>query len=504
MSLYLQGTTWWCEISVGGKLYRSSTRTADKTIAQKIEDEHRDSLTLTGQRVSATLHDLKAAEAVRRAGEPWEGIEAHVEKSAPVQHGPTKAEMRPPQAPPENGTGVAFEAMPINYGQIRPEMTFVEAAAAFDEWMSSPVSARQARYKSYNTMKDIRTKLKALTKYFGPQKLQKIAPGELRKFQELRSSNIRGIWAHPAGATKVNAELGLLLRIMKLGNAYSSEIQKWHQPLKVEEREIERALSPEQQERFLQIAASRPEWAIVHWYALLALHIAWSSDEIRTLRQGDINLEYHIIAVNRKHGKNYYRRRETPITDSAALWALQQLFERSTQLAGQSPQNHLFPARISRGNFDGSRHMGATGIRKQFDAVRKAADLPWFKQNGFRHTSITRMAEAGVHIATMMARAGHCEPKMTDHYTHISMQAERQAMQRLGSRSRVIPPAGAPTRAKVNLADPSIQKEIASQALALAQQMLAQQQSASPSPAPPASPTVSRLIKFPGDQAVRQ
>ena len=96
---------------------------------------------------------------------------------------------------------------------------------------SCPVSSRQARYKSRRTMIDIRTKLKALTKYFGPYKLHKIGPGELRKFQELRSTNGRGIWAHTAGASKVNAELGLLIRIMKLGNAYTSEIQKWHMPL---------------------------------------------------------------------------------------------------------------------------------------------------------------------------------------------------------------------------------------------------------------------------------
>jgi hypothetical protein len=164
MSLYLQGTTWWYEITVGGKLYRSSTRTADKTIAQKVEDEHRDSLTRTGQRVSATLHDIKAAEAAKRAGESLESVEMQPQRSAAAQPGSANAEMRPPQPAQENaaGSGVNFEAVPINYGQIRPDMTFVEAAAVFDDWMSCPVSSRQARYKSRRTMIDIRTKLKGL------------------------------------------------------------------------------------------------------------------------------------------------------------------------------------------------------------------------------------------------------------------------------------------------------------------------------------------------------
>ena len=61
--------------------------------------------------------------------------------------------------------------------------------------------------------------------------------------------------------------------------------------------------------------------------------------------------------------------------------------------------------------------------------VRDAAGLTWFNLNGWRHTAITRMAEAGIPIATIMARAGHCSPKMTAHYTHISMQAGPLAMQ---------------------------------------------------------------------------
>jgi len=90
---------------------------------------------------------------------------------------------------------------------------------------------------------------------------------------------------------------------------------------------------------------------------------------------------------------------------------------------------------VTRNNFDGSRHLGENGIRKQFEAVRKAAQVPWFPLNGWPHTAITRFAEAGVPIATIMARAGHCSPEMTAHYTHISMQAERMAMQSMKSKA---------------------------------------------------------------------
>ena len=193
---------------------------------------------------------------------------------------------------------------------------------------------------------------------------------------------------------------------------------------------------------------------------------------MRTLRQGDVNLKQQIIAVNRKAGKNKHRRREVPITDGTCLWAIGKLLERSRELAGESPELYVFPARASRGHFNGSFHMGQTGIRKQFEAVRDAAGVPWFQLNGWRHTAITRMAEAGIPIATMMARAGHCSPKMSAHYTHISTQAERMALQSMTRSRRATPlPPQRPPQAPVNSMDPAIQAEIARQvALALHQE----------------------------------
>jgi len=376
-------------------------------------------------------------------------------------------------------------------------MTFAEAAAAFDEWLSCPLSPDQARYRSHGTMRDCRTKIKALNKFFGSLKLRDIHVGHIREYQKVRFSNGRGLWAHTAGADKINQEMGLQLRIMRLGNAFTSDLEKYYQTLQVDECEIPKALSQEEQERFLEMAASRPEWDVVYWYSLVAVHIAFSSDELRTLRQGDINLTHQIVAVNRRAGKNKYRRREVPLTDASCIWALDRLMERSYKLAGKSPELHLFPARVSRGNFDGSFHMGVTGIRKQFDAVRNAAGVPWFNLNGWRHTAITRMAEAGIPIATIMARAGHCSPKMTAHYTNISSYAERIAMQGMTRGRRVTPqPPERPPRASVDLMNPAIQAEIARQvALALQREREQHASAVDPVQAPAKG---ARLIRFPG------
>lgn len=312
---------------------------------------------------------------------------------------------------------------------LLPRMLFGEAARNFLAGIEAPVPHDKARYKSFRTVRDYRLKINALNKFFAQLPLNESHLGNFRSYQKARLLNEDAVWAHQAGTRKTNAELGLVERFMRLAGCWTPKLEQYYHRLIEEESEIPRALEPDEQEFFLETAQSNPDWHIVHWYSLLALHTGFSTDELRSPRQGDINLRYQIIAVNRKVGKNTFRRREIPITDSRCMWALERLMERSYELAGRSPELHLFPFRIVRNHFDGARPMSETGVRKQFEAVRDAAGVPWFQLNGWRHTALTRMAEAGVPISTMMARAGHCSPKMTTHYIHISMQAERMAME---------------------------------------------------------------------------
>jgi hypothetical protein len=158
---------------------------------------------------------------------------------------------------------------PLHGCQIRPDMTFAEAASAFDDWRSC--APDEARYRSHGTLRDCRTKIKALNKFFGSLKLRDIHIGHIREYQKDRFSNGRGVWAHPAGADKINQEMGLQLRIMRLGNAFTGDLEKYYQTLQVDECEIPKGLSQEEQERFLDVAGSNPEWHIVWWYSEVAV-----------------------------------------------------------------------------------------------------------------------------------------------------------------------------------------------------------------------------------------
>jgi hypothetical protein len=73
--------------------------------------------------------------------------------------------------------------------------------------------------------------------------------------------------------------------------------------------------------------------------------------------------------------------------------------------------------------------MSNSGIRKTWDAVRRAADVPWLRIHDLRHTAITRMAEANVPIPVILSMAGHVSTRMQQHYTAISTFAKRQAVE---------------------------------------------------------------------------
>ena len=112
---------------------------------------------------------------------------------------------------------------------------------------------------------------------------------------------------------------------------------------------------------------------------------------------------------------------------------------------GAHDHNHfVFPFCVRRNDFDPIRPMSSSGIKKPFDEVRAAAGVKWLRIHDLRHTAITRMAEEGTPISTIMAMAGHVSAKMTAHYTHISDQHKRFAAERAfgsgkGSRKAAYP-----------------------------------------------------------------
>jgi integrase len=244
----------------------------------------------------------------------------------------------------------------------------------------------------------------------------------------------------PAKPKKIRQELNLLIHLLKRANCWTDEMQKLYQMHSLppdEDDEIPRALEPQEQRHWLDVARMKTRWNVVYWYSILAFHTCMSTDEIRGIRLGDINLFQRIITVPRKSAKNRYRMRTIELVGADVLWALERLIERAAELGSTEPHHYLLPMRISAGKWDAQRKsrlgvydptrpMTESGIKKAWEEVREASGLKWFRQYDCRHTAITRLAESGVPIDVIMARAGHVSERMRRHYTHISQAAQRK------------------------------------------------------------------------------
>ena len=66
-----------------------------------------------------------------------------------------------------------------------------------------------------------------------------------------------------------------------------------------------------------------------------------------------------------------------------------------------------------------------------FDGGGRAEGLPFSRPAS--HTAITEMAEARAPDATLMAITGHLTREMLEHYSHVRMEAKRDAVDKLSS-----------------------------------------------------------------------
>ena len=305
------------------------------------------------------------------------------------------------------------------YEPLDSSFTFAKAAEA---WLNSRTMSpgSRARYISPRTLLDLQQYVRALDRKFGSVRLKDIHVGLLHEYQQERSQT--------CGANKINQELGTLLRIMKRARAWTPDLEECYERLHHDEPDIPRAMTPEEQKKFLDVASSREEWHFVYYYALLALATSASNCEMRGLRIGDVNLYSKVLHIRREHAKNRYRIRTIPMHDEA-VWAATRLLERARALGASSPHQYLMPFRMAPHLWDLTRPMSPSGMRKAWDAVRHAADVDWMRVHDLRHTAITRMAEAGVPIPVILSMAGHISTRMQQHYTAISEFAKRRAVE---------------------------------------------------------------------------
>jgi integrase len=381
MALYKRSKTWWTDFSVNGVRYRISLDTTDWREAQSKEKE--------------------------RIAEAQEGK-----------------------------LSVA--------GQSFARLAFTEALERYLADRSVRVAPRSHRSESDHA--------KPLREYFAATPVGRITVETI--FAYIRYRKDKGI-----SNVTVNMEIGILRRVLKRAKRWSSIADEV--PRLPERRDIGRALSFEEKSRLLRMTAAKPEWETARMAAILALNTTMRGCELKGLRWRDIDLIENTLTIQRS--KTAAGERVIPLNADARS-AIFVLRTRAKKLFGHNlePDWHVFPHAEGFTKPDPKLPMG--GWRSAWRSLTRAVHCPACGQlqqpaetcvnqkcradirnlksplqglrfHDLRHHAITELAESQASERTIMAIAGHVSPKMLDHYSHVRMQAKRQALDALSGKA---------------------------------------------------------------------
>jgi len=245
-----------------------------------------------------------------------------------------------------------------------------------------------------------------------------------------------------------------MLKRAKVWNAISEDVKA----LPERQGAVGKVLPTDLKRRLFEVAASKPEWAVAHCAAVLAVSTTCRGVEIRNLRWRDVDLFARVASIRRS--KTAAGHRTIPLNGDA-MAALSSLWERARALGSSEPEHYVFPTcehvtidptrpqkswRTAWRKLvkETARRVGRDSARDALDSdrglraaiaawKRAAAPLRGLRFHDLRHQAITEMAEAGASDATLMAVSGHMSRRMLEHYSHVRMAAKRTAVDKLES-----------------------------------------------------------------------
>jgi integrase len=245
-------------------------------------------------------------------------------------------------------------------------------------------------------------------------------------------------------AKTVNNEIQVLAGILGLAKLWHRVNPKYKR-LPVPKSDIPDALTKDQSEKLLRLAAASDPNAVVPFAAVLAFSTGMRSGEIKGLRLGDLHHEGHYpcLTVRRVNTKTNAGARRVAL-DTMAVWALRKLIARAFTLGSVRPDDYLLPTDRARHTrltdplhgmcgYDPQHHQSSW--EAEWRIFREASGIAHRRFHDLRHTYISRAAETGVPTAVIEAQVGHLSAEMIRWYTHISERAQFKAAQEMEKKS---------------------------------------------------------------------
>jgi len=312
------------------------------------------------------------------------------------------------------------------------------ARQPFKQAADDYVTARKLELASASQAKE-KQLLVQLRAFFKEEPLKSITAKRIAEYRAWRAEQkvVRGGREQKVGPATLNAEVGILRRIMKRARVWA-RVADDIRPLR-EPSSIGKALTEEEKQRLLKTATIRPEWETAYLAAVLCLNTTARGCELKGLQWSDVDLFAKTLTIRKS--KTAAGERTVPLTDVAAS-ALARLRRRAEGFGNVEPSHYVFAAFVPKFKFSGKRvieyNMTAfdparhlKSWRSAWRTLTKKAGLPGFRFHDLRHCAITLLAENGASDSTIMAIAGHVSRRMLERYSHVRMEAKRNAMEAL-------------------------------------------------------------------------
>jgi integrase len=236
--------------------------------------------------------------------------------------------------------------------------------------------------------------------------------------EERMRDYVRQRQADGASGRTINMELGELSRA--IGHTWR---ELWPRVKKLEERkDIGRAISPAEQGKLLDVAATLRSPVVRTAIPLLML-TGLRSGEALGLRWRQVNLFDRTITVGRAKTSSGTGR-VIPINDDLAKLLASHRAWFVLRFGEPQPEHSVFPFGSPQPT---DPEKPVTDISSGWDLVRSLSGVSC-RLHDLRHTFCTRLAENGVPESTMLALMGHMSRTMLERYSHIRMAAKREAL----------------------------------------------------------------------------
>jgi integrase len=255
-------------------------------------------------------------------------------------------------------------------------------------------------------------------KLFGQVACEGITAAHIQKLQaEIKDAGCKN--------TYNNLVLGATGRVLKLAKVWRRIRDDVKRLSEKDNKPVARVLEPEEKRRLFDVAKTNPNWTTTYAAALIAASTTARGADLRSLRWSNVDLFEKVVTI--PDSKSEAGKRRIPLGPDAML-GFRLLLDRASTLGIASPEFYVFPS-CEHSHIDATRPQKTW--RTSWRRLTRAAGLKGLRFHDLRHQCITEMLEAGAKEAAVLSIAGHVSRKMMEHYSHIRMEAKREAIDAL-------------------------------------------------------------------------